>query len=285
MDAASKSKVIAYYHRCIQNNKLYWNLDKCKAIHAGYWDETTQTLEQALNRENEVAAKAASIQPGENVLDVGCGVGGGAIYLAKKIGCHVLGIDIGEEMITEARKNAREEKVEDLVNFCEMDSNDIRLEKDAYDVVWMMESFCHVEDKPKFIRDIFHLLRRGGRLLIADGFCVKEEYSIGEKKLLESMYETFGSGGYMGVKEMLRCLEGGGYEDIEYEEVTEHVKPSARRLYYYGIPLMIWSYIGEYVGWSTRERTQDFRGYMDQYRPLKAGLVGYGILSAKKPRH
>jgi len=55
------------------------------------------------------------ISEGKTVLDVGCGYGRTACYLAKKYGCKVVGIDISETMIEEARKKVKKERVENMV--------------------------------------------------------------------------------------------------------------------------------------------------------------------------
>ena len=49
------------------------------------------------------------------VLNVGCGIGVGSTYIARKYGCHVIGVDISEKMIAWSRQRAREEKVEGKV--------------------------------------------------------------------------------------------------------------------------------------------------------------------------
>jgi SAM-dependent methyltransferase len=57
------------------------------------------------------------IADAREVLEVGCGIGVGPCYLAKKHGCHVVGVDISEKMLAWSRLRAREERVEDRVEF------------------------------------------------------------------------------------------------------------------------------------------------------------------------
>src|SRR5262245_6547330 len=109
MDNELKNKIQSYYKRCIQNNKRWWDLEQSHAIHAGYVDETTHTLHEALVRENEVMAAMANINEGDYVLDAGCGVGGSAIFLAVKYKCKVVGIDVCEDSIQAAREYAKED--------------------------------------------------------------------------------------------------------------------------------------------------------------------------------
>lgn len=76
MKPVRKEEIVHYYDTCEMNYKRWWNLDKSLAMHAGYWDETTKTLSEALSKENEVLAKIAGIKGSDRVLDAGCGVGG-----------------------------------------------------------------------------------------------------------------------------------------------------------------------------------------------------------------
>ena len=57
------------------------------------------------------------IENAHEVLAVGCGIGIGCAYVAKKHGCRVVGVDISEKMIEWSRKRAHAERVEDKVEF------------------------------------------------------------------------------------------------------------------------------------------------------------------------
>jgi tocopherol O-methyltransferase len=106
-------KLIEYYERCISNNRRWWALEKSQAIHAGYWDETTRTLSEALIRENEILADRARIKASDHILDVGCGVGGSAIFLAREKGCRVTGIDVNPHLLQIATDNAHHQNLQD----------------------------------------------------------------------------------------------------------------------------------------------------------------------------
>ena len=61
---------------------------------------------------NELLSRC-HIEHAKEVLNIGCGIGVGSAYIAKKYGCHVVGVDISEQMIEWSRQRAREEGVED----------------------------------------------------------------------------------------------------------------------------------------------------------------------------
>jgi tocopherol O-methyltransferase len=62
-------------------------------LHHGYWD-VNQSAAEAQVRLMEVLAERAGVVRGSHVLDIGCGVGGSAIWLAKRFDCKVTGLTI-----------------------------------------------------------------------------------------------------------------------------------------------------------------------------------------------
>ena len=76
------------------------------------------------------------IENAQQVLNVGCGIGVGSTYIAKKYDCHVVGVDISEKMLEWSHQRAREEKVEDKVEFHIDNVMGLTFEADRFDVVF-----------------------------------------------------------------------------------------------------------------------------------------------------
>ena len=87
------------------------------------------------------------IKDAKEVLNVGCGIGVGSTYIAKKHGCHVVGVDISEQMIEWSRRRASEEGVEKKTDFHTADVLDLPFEADTFDVVFTESVLVFVEDK------------------------------------------------------------------------------------------------------------------------------------------
>src|SRR5512136_2807877 len=75
------------------------------------------------------------IEAARQVLNVGCGIGVGSAYVAKKYECHVVGVDISERMIEWSRQRAREEKIETKVEFRTADVSALPFESGRFDLV------------------------------------------------------------------------------------------------------------------------------------------------------
>ena len=183
-DNQLKEEIINYYDSCEKNYQHWWDLDRSLAMHAGFWDESTQTLTDALANENKVLADLADIQPGEKVLDAGCGYGGSAFFLAEHRGAKVVGITLCEQQVRKAESIAKMKNYTHTPEFYLMDYTQTTFADQSFDVVWAIESVCHAANKKDFIKEAWRLLKPNGRMIIADGFHVKNEYTESEKILL-----------------------------------------------------------------------------------------------------
>ncbi len=97
-----KATVVAKKHYDIGNDFYAAMLDPYKQYSCGYF-EGTDDLAQAEKNKMELIARKLDLRPGDRVLDIGCGWGGLAKYLAETRGCHVTGLNISDEQIAFAR--------------------------------------------------------------------------------------------------------------------------------------------------------------------------------------
>ena len=96
------------------------------------------------------------------VLDVGCGVGISACYLAKEIGCRVMGLDIAASMIRKARERAVRNRVEDRVTFKVADARALPFEDDTFDAVLVESVTQFPTDKQAAVNGYVRVAKPGG---------------------------------------------------------------------------------------------------------------------------
>nr|XP_036576693.1 gamma-tocopherol methyltransferase [Colletotrichum truncatum]KAF6783486.1 gamma-tocopherol methyltransferase [Colletotrichum truncatum] len=162
-------------------------------IHHGYWENDSQTKEEAQVNLIQLLLKLSGVSENSVVLDVGCGIGGTSRYLASTLGCSVTGITISTKQVEIANRLTRAEAEKDQekpdvdsdadgffklgrgkVRFIELDAEkmgDFFAEQGgSFDAVWISEALSHFPNKALFFENTFKVLRPGGKLALADWF-------------------------------------------------------------------------------------------------------------------
>jgi cyclopropane fatty-acyl-phospholipid synthase-like methyltransferase len=277
-------EIVAYYDATEIDYRLVHHLDRHLALHFGYWDEATKSLGDALRRENEVLAALARVDRASVVLDAGCGVGGSAIYLAETFGCTTVGIGLSEREIEQARNNARKRGVAHLTEFHVDDFRNSRFPDRSFDVVWAIESVCHANFKCDFLREAYRLLRPKGRLVVADGFAARENYTNEERELMRKWLSGWAVRALATSDGFLADLAQAGFCNIGFIDATAHIWRTSLRLYHLSFPGLLIGKVLEALSLRSRIQTGNIIAARYQYRALKRGLWKYGIVTAEKPR-
>src|SRR5262249_62342403 len=120
MSAQLLTDIRDHYDHLSPYYRAFWG----EHIHHGYWegDETPSTAQVKLTRR---LAERAGISHDARVLDVGCGLGGSALLLARDLGCSVTGITISPAQVQLAAKGAPTAGLADRVEFLVRNANQL----------------------------------------------------------------------------------------------------------------------------------------------------------------
>ncbi|WP_337995901.1 class I SAM-dependent methyltransferase [Oleispirillum naphthae] len=129
-------------------------LDADRQYSCAYYPTGNETLEQAQAAKKRHIAAKLLLQPGQRVLDIGCGWGGMALTLAKDYGADVTGITLSEHQLAIARQRAEAAGLSDRVRF---ELVDYRQLKGRYDRIVSVGMFEHVG--VRFYRTFFRAVR------------------------------------------------------------------------------------------------------------------------------
>ncbi|XVE63972.1 hypothetical protein DITRI_Ditri07aG0063700 [Diplodiscus trichospermus] len=106
------------------------------------------------------------LKPGQKVLDVGCGIGGGDFYMAEKFDVHVVGNDLSINLISFALERAI--GLNCSVEFEVADCTKKTYPDNTFDVIYSRDTILRIQDKPALFRSFYNWLKPGGKVLITD---------------------------------------------------------------------------------------------------------------------
>jgi SAM-dependent methyltransferase len=171
-------------------------------------------------------ADKLGIDARSNVLEVGSGSGGPAVYLALKRGCRLTGVDLNEHGIRNAAALAEARGVADRVRFQTVDaSRPLPFPDGGFDAVISNDAMCHIRDRSDVLRDWYRVLRPGGRAFFTDALVITGIVSHEEIATRSSI------GFYLFVPpgENERLLADAGLTVLAVEDVTQNAADIARR--------------------------------------------------------
>ena len=278
----NKAYIAKYYDNTLPYYRRFWYRGgESNALHYGFWDNETKSVEEALLNENRFLAEVAKIQSTDKVLDAGCGVGGSSIWLAKQKRVKVIGITLSEKQIKEAKKLAKRVGVDGEVEFQLKDFLKTGFEDNSFDVVWAIESVCHTENKIDFLLEAYRILRSGGRLIVADGI-LKRDPNPDEEKLYKDFLIGLALPNLEKFSNFENTMVDVGFKNIKALDKTADIKKSAKILYQRCLIVYPFFKLAHMLGFIPDVVMKNGPAGIAQYKMVKRGLAGYGVFYGEK---
>ena len=282
-DESKFRELIDYYDQTRFDYHIAWVGRENQAVHFGFYDHQAGQHAEALSNTNRVLADLAGIQPGQRVLDAGCGKGGSCLWLARHRQASVVGISPVASQVAEARQNARAAGLEQQLAFHQADYCNTPFENASFDVIWACESLCHASDKEAFFHEAYRLLRPGGRLVVA-------EYTrpgrplpgIGETVLL-SWLNRWAIPDINTTDEHLQQAQKAGFQNIGIWDYTRYTWISLKNLHKIARRWLWADYLLYGLGFRSRVQHHNILGSIRQFHALEHGLWYYAVITAGKP--
>jgi len=226
----------------------------------------------------------SDVQHAENILDVGCGIGGSSLELAQRFGAKVQGITLSPVQAARGTERAKEAGLETAVEFQVADALDMPFADNCFDFIWSLESGEHLPDKPRFLAECYRVLKPGGTFLMAT-WCHRPitpatgELTADEKQHLEQIYQVYCLPYVISLPEYAAIARELSFADIRTDDWSDAVAP-------------FWDIVIDSAfepqaligllrsGWGTVQAALSL-GLMS--RGYRRGLIRFGVLSAQKP--
>lgn len=164
-------------------------------------------------------AERLNLGPDVRVLDIGCGTGGPARYLAGTYGCRVEGIDLTPELVETGRILTARCGLSDGVNLQIGNALDLPFPDRSFDVVWCQNVTMNIDDKAGFLSSVYRVLAPGGLF-------TSTEFSTGPGGdiLYPVMWAYDSSTNFLDPEETMRTqFDAAGFRIREWTNYTDEV--------------------------------------------------------------
>lgn len=276
ISSVSKRDIQFHYDLSTFFYRLFWG----PHIHHGLWD-TEESPEAAQINLTNVLAHLADIGSGHRVLDVGCGMGGSSIHLAKTLGACVTGITLSPVQRRWAALSAWWQGVGKATEFHRIDAEAAEFAPASFDVVWSVECTEHLFDKPAFFQRAARWLKPGGVMAICAWLAGENSTTAEGTRQVERVCEGF------------LCPSLGTSHDYE-EWVQQAGLVLETQVDWTDRVLETWEicrrrvdrarvrWIARAIDRQTVQFLNDFTTILEAYR---SRAMGYGCFVARKPNH
>ncbi|MDG9884568.1 C17 cyclopropane fatty acid synthase CfaB [Pseudomonas sp. GD04058] len=164
-DKATDAAAISYHYDLSNEFYQLW-LDRDMAYSCAYFKTPEDSLDQAQQNKFDHLCRKLRLQPGDYLLDVGCGWGGLARFAAREYGARVFGITLSKEQLKLGRERVAAEGLEKQVDLQILDYRDLP-QDGRFDKVVSVGMFEHVghANLQLYCQRLFGAVREGGLVM------------------------------------------------------------------------------------------------------------------------
>lgn len=267
-------EVRKHYDHLSRFYRLLWG----EHLHHGYWEDG-ESIERAQIKLMEQLAGKAQIPRGADVLDIGCGLGGSAFWLAEQYDCRITGLTISPVQARMAAKKAQAKGLSNRVQFQVADANKWQPVRESVDVIWIMESSEHFRDKKDFFSRCAKALKPGGILAVCAWLRGEHAGSDRHLELVATIGEAMFSASLDTLNQYAAWMRESNLRVEVAIDITKHVAPTWAHCHRMAQRLKL-NWLVHLAGAATRRFVQSFPLMCQAYAN---GAMAFGLFVARKP--
>jgi cyclopropane-fatty-acyl-phospholipid synthase len=219
---ASDSKAVRYHYDVSNDFYKLW-LDKRRVYSCAYFKTLDDSLDLAQEQKLDHLCKKLNLQPGERLLDIGCGWGALIFWAAERYGARCVGITLSEQQYAYVQEQIAAQGLQDRMEVRLQDYRDVP-EDALFDKVVSVGMFEHVgvHMLPAYFSKIFRLLKPGGVVMnhgITSAAFDDDQGSSG-RDFIEKY--VFPDGELTHVSKVIEVMARQGLEVLDTESLRRH---------------------------------------------------------------
>ena len=223
----ARDKAAVAYHYNVATEFYAGFLDDNMVYSSAIFGSEDESLDQAQIRKLDDVCQQLKLQPGQRLLDVGCGWGGLMIHAAREYGVEVLGITLSQPQADEANRRIAEAGLEDRCRAIVSDYRELT-EFGTFDAIASIEMFEHVGRQMlvTYFTQAFNLLKTGG-LFLNQGTTIEADETLRRYPAFIKQY-VFPDGEALPIHVSIRACEAAGFEVLNSRSLREHYVRTCR---------------------------------------------------------
>ncbi len=210
---------VIHHHYDVSNRFYELVLGPSMTYTCAVYPHAGATLEEAQAAKYDLVARKLDLQPGQRLLDVGCGWGGMVRHAAREYGVRAMGVTLSEEQASWAQEAIKREGLDHLAEVRFMDYRDVA--ETGFDAVSSIGLTEHigVRNYPAYLSCLADKLRPKGRLL---NHCItRPDNAVKETGAFIDRY-VFPDGELTGAGKIISDVQDTGLEVRHEENLREH---------------------------------------------------------------
>lgn len=154
-------------HDFYVNRYKFFEMTWSDYFHYAIFDKNHTEWQSALENTIDILARNMSLNADHTLLDLGSGIGSSSLYVGKKIGCKITGIDQVSGQVAYAQMRAQDQLLKNI-SFLKASGDALPFDNNSFDRCMSSEVLCHIEEKEPVLKEVYRVLKPKGLFAFTD---------------------------------------------------------------------------------------------------------------------